>query len=139
MRFDLSLFSEISPSLMTTTSIPRSTLDLYVGRLHSMAHDLLMPEFSNTVLTELLEFDQAGLPVRAGELFSVVSYRNRFSELEARGWPWINLSLAGIHGNRLLVHVEVPNCVPIGARYTSVNLSGPSSAAKTVGYVLSLL
>ena len=61
------------------------------------------------------------------EMFSSQEYAKRFDELFNEGHSWININVAGIFFDTLIVIIEFPyykNTTPTGK--TSVNFSGPS-------------
>jgi diguanylate cyclase (GGDEF)-like protein len=110
-------------------------LDWYLGYLHC---DLVthgdFPPWCEVIITERLDYGADGLPLRAERVFSVGEYRDRFRDLCAQGWPWINLNVVGLWNRRLLLDVTVPDSGPGTCKWTSVNLSGPTTAVRERGY-----
>lgn len=90
------------------------------------------PVADDVVIAELSKetFDVRGRPVIArDELRTIEQYEERFSELMAKGFAWINLSSFGLLDGTALVTVEFPNYERVGGRaITSVNFSGPLQA-----------
>jgi diguanylate cyclase (GGDEF)-like protein len=116
--------------------LPRPVeLDWYLGYLYC---DLVThgncPPWREVLITERLEYGANGLPLRAERVFTVGEYRDRFRDLCARRWPWINLSAVGLWNRRLLLDVTVPDSEPGGCQWTSVNLSGPLVAVREREY-----
>lgn len=58
-------------------------------------------------------------------IFTIDSYENRFEELLKQKHSWINMNFTGMIGNDLIVFIEMPKHKN-NAKYTSVNLSGPT-------------
>lgn len=60
------------------------------------------------------------------EIFSFENYENRFNEALNQGHSWINMNLAGVLNDFLLVIIEVPN-YKNNSEFTEVNLSLPDT------------
>ena len=91
----------------------------------------LPPVPNDVVIAELSRdhFDVRGRPVFAAtDLHTVEHYEERFSELMAQGFAWLNLNFYGFLDGKGLVMVEFPNNPPRRCPATSVNFSGPTRA-----------
>ncbi|MBL8717329.1 MAG: hypothetical protein JNL79_15185 [Myxococcales bacterium] len=78
--------------------------------------------------------DERGrLRVRRDDCRDPEDYSNRFEEVLAAGFPWINVSCYGVDGGKLIVVVEVPRGGGRAIR-TSVNYSGPIRATIEHGW-----
>jgi hypothetical protein len=95
-----------------------------------------MPQWNDIRLTEDVDLGADALPVRLGRLYSVDEYRARFTELATRGWSWMNLNAIGILEGKLILEVHVPRDPPRGAKWTSINMSGPNNATQAKGCIL---
>jgi len=116
---------------------PPVVLDWYLGYLSCWLRNLGVPGWSDAVLTETLRYDEThGLPCAMESLFTVETYRARFTALCTSGWPWIGLHAVGLLHGRLLLSLELPDSEPGQYAATSVNLSGPTRALAARSFVL---
>lgn len=104
---------------------PPTELDWYLESLTCQLPPLGMQEWKGMILTECVEWASQQI-VRIGSLHGVDAYRERFTDLVTRGWPWVNLHAVGLLRSDLLLHIEKPTYEPTGSQWTSVNMSGPA-------------
>lgn len=85
-----------------------------------------------------METDYCRYHIRKDELLTPDEYENRFHELLAVGYTWLNMSCYGVHAGFLIVAIQVPGPIlPQGGKrklfpgcVTAVNLSGPCNEAR---------
>jgi hypothetical protein len=106
-------------------------LDWYLGYFDCWLRQLGMPAWRSVVITEGFRGNGSKAPA---VVYSVDEYRPRFSELLARGWPWVNVHAAGLLGDDLLVSIDVPTYDPTESRVTAVNISGPATDVQHNGF-----
>ncbi|XCN71635.1 MAG: hypothetical protein Q3M24_15140 [Candidatus Electrothrix aestuarii] len=65
--------------------------------------------------------------ISRNSLMSIEQYEERFSELLAKGYHWLNLNFAGVYQDSAILFIECPaNSANIPKEKVSVNLSGPA-------------
>lgn len=113
----------------------RGSLD---GLFAFLANQGLVPPTAEVWLVEIrsdVEVDERGRPrVRRADFRHSDAYEDRFDELVAAGFPWINVGCCGLDGDRLVVVVETPRTAVRSPSRTSVNYSGPTTAALKRGW-----
>jgi hypothetical protein len=74
--------------------------------------------------------------VRVGRhaLHTPPAFAARFDELLAAGLPWLNVSVYGTLGDRLIVAIETPAVAERPSERTSINYSGPIVAVRAAGW-----
>ena len=80
-----------------------------------------------------------GWQITRKSLVAPEDYEQQFHSLLQAGYSWINLSLYGVHGDSLIVGIELPSepsKVPPGE--TSINFSGPAIRNGKVDWQLRL-
>ena len=86
---------------------PPVVLDWYLGYLSCWLRNLGVPGWSDAVLTDTLRYDEThGLPCAMDSLFTVETYRERFTVLCTSGWPWIGLHAVGLLDEHNDLHVS---------------------------------
>lgn len=84
--------------------------------------------WSQVLITEK-PFTLGFIQLQASELYTIAEYSPRFDYLLSQGYSWINLQLAGIVGETLLVAIETPSYkIGWGKENVAVNYSGPYHA-----------
>lgn len=113
----------------------RHSLD---GLFAFLTNQGLVPPTRQVWLVEIpsdVGVDERGrLRVRRADFRDPDAYEDRFDELVAAGFPWINVSCCGLDGDRLVVVVETPRTAGRPPARTSVNYSGPARAALERGW-----
>ena len=96
------------------------------------------PKPDSVVVAELGpdDVDVQGRPIVVAEkLRAPKAYEERFEQLLAKGFSWINLSYYGVLDGNGLVVVELPReTSTLSPRPTSVNFSGPPAIVANSGW-----
>jgi hypothetical protein len=84
------------------------------------------PRWDSVTISGPLElFPTQQTHVTPADLVAADAFAERFDQLLSLGYPWINLSAAGVLRGALLVTVETPTYTQADIDFTSVNASGP--------------
>lgn len=115
------------PLLRAATAAPGDALAFALLRVEALALGLPgAPRWSSVKLTGSLErFPTAPAHLTLDDFVAASAFTERFAQLMSLGYPWINLSAAGVLRGALLVMVETPTYTQSDVAYTSVNASGP--------------
>jgi hypothetical protein len=83
--------------------------------------EIMIVEDNNEILTE-----KSKPVLRSCNFKTLQDYEIAFEILVNQGYPWVNLSCAGVYDEKLILTISKPgDSTEKGGRLTSVNLSGP--------------
>lgn len=69
-------------------------------------------------------FIDGRIPILKTKVYSIEEYSQEYHSQKNKGYSWINLQLAGMHNNELIIVISYPARIN-NIEKTSVNFSGP--------------
>ncbi|NUP11207.1 MAG: hypothetical protein HOW73_34610 [Polyangiaceae bacterium] len=120
--------SEIPKALLrAATSIPGTALPFALLRAEAFTLGLPgAPRWQSLILTGPLPVSTSSrLTLAADDIASPEAFAERFIQLLSRGYAWINLHVAGLRQDTLLISVELPMFTRAGVTNPSINICGP--------------
>lgn len=110
---------------------PPIELDWYLNRLIESIKSLEdAPVWRSVTIVEGFIADDEVQKLPRNTLHTTESFSDRFKEIVTRGHSWVNLSVAGIFEENLLVSLEAVSSSVYEGGLTSVNLSGPMNKVR---------
>lgn len=116
-----------APLLHAAMGAPGSAFAFELLRTEALALGLAgAPRWGSVIISGPLElFPTLPTRITSADLIAAAAFAERFDQLLSLGFPWINLSAAGVLRGALLVTVETATYTQASIDFTFVNPSGP--------------